>query len=194
MENPLIKTVKSAVKHWYIPLFVGVVFILLGLYVWSQPLASFLALSIFFCISFFITGIGEVIFSISNKNEMDNWGWMLTFGIINILVGVLLASNPNLSMISLAFYIGFVILFRSISSISAAIELKNYGVRDWGWMFFFGLLGLIFGFILLWNPLFAGLTLVAWTALGFLVIGVFSLVFAFKLKGLKRLKEKHFPL
>ncbi|MFD1629862.1 HdeD family acid-resistance protein [Pseudopedobacter beijingensis] len=190
MSTSLFKTVKSAVNHWYIPLIVGILFFILGIYVWSQPLASYLALSIFFCVSFIVSGVAEIIFSISNKNEMDNWGWTLAFGIINLLMGILLATHPGLSMATLAFYVGFVILFRSISSISASIELKNYGVSDWGWMMFWGILGVIFSFILLWNPLFAGLTLVVWTALGLMSMGIFGIVFAFKLKSLKKMKEK----
>lgn len=185
MKDSILKTINSAIKHWFIPLIVGILFLILSFYVWVQPIGSYIALAVIFSISFLLSGIAEIIFSLSNKSEMDNWAWTLAFGIINVLIGILLMANPALSMVTLALYVGFIIVFRSISGISASIELKNYGVGNWGWMMFWSILGLIFGFILLWNPLFAGLTLVAWTALGFLAMGIFSISFALKLKSLK---------
>ncbi|ADY53701.1 hypothetical protein Pedsa_3165 [Pseudopedobacter saltans DSM 12145] len=189
MKDSILKTINSAIKHWFIPLIVGILFLILSFYVWVQPIGSYIALAVIFSISFLLSGIAEIIFSLSNKSEMDNWAWTLAFGIINVLIGILLMANPALSMVTLALYVGFIIVFRSISGISASIELKNYGVGNWGWMMFWSILGLIFGFILLWNPLFAGLTLVAWTALGFLAMGIFSISFALKLKSLKNLKN-----
>ena len=189
MKDSIFKTINSAIKHWYIPLIVGILFLILSFYVWVQPIGSYIALAVIFSISFLLSGIAEIIFSLSNKSEMDNWAWTLAFGIINVLIGILLMANPALSMVTLALYVGFIIVFRSISGISASIELKNYGVANWGWMMFWSILGLVFGFILLWNPLFAGLTLVAWTALGFLTLGIFSISFSLKLKSLKNLKN-----
>lgn len=189
MKESILKKINNAINHWYIPLLVGILFLILSFYVWMQPINSYIALSMVFAVSFLISGIAEIVFSLSNKSEMDNWGWTLAFGIISILMGVLLISNPELSMVTLALYIGFVIIFRSVSGISASIELKNYGV-EWGWLMLWSILGLIFGFILLWNPLFAGLTLVAWTALGFLAMGIFSISFSIKLKSLKNLKDR----
>lgn len=184
MNLKFFKSIRKAIKHWYIPLLLGLLFIGIGIWVFKTPLESYLTLAKLFSISFILYGLGEVIFSISNKDELENWGWMLTSGIFTLLVGILLVMNPAISAITLPFYVGFVILFRSIGAISFSLDLKSYGVLDWGNLMAIGVLGVIFAFILIWNPLFGGLSVVVWTALAFIIAGVYSIYFSFKLKKL----------
>jgi uncharacterized membrane protein HdeD (DUF308 family) len=93
--SSFLKTVTNTVKHWYIPLIVGLIFIGIGIYTLISPLESYLALSIIFSLSFLFSGLAEIIFSISNRNEIDNWGWTLAFGILTFLLGVLLIVRPS---------------------------------------------------------------------------------------------------
>lgn len=184
MQTLLMKTLKETVKHWYIPLIVGIFFVIVSIVAFASPLGSLLTLSILFALSFLLGGIAEVFFSIANRSQMDNWGWTLAFGIITWIVGVLLLLNPSLSMTALAFYIGFVILFRSIATIGFAMDIKQYGNKNWIGILLLGILGTIASFILIWNPLFAGLSIVILVALSFLFAGLFNIYFAFQLKTL----------
>ncbi len=190
MKKQFFKHEKTSVKYWYIPLLVGLIFVGIGVWVFATPLQAYLTLTLIFSLSFLFSGIFEIIFAVSNKRELNNWGWTLTFGVINLLVGVLMLSNPEISMTVLPFYVGFVVLFRSIAAIGASIELKNHGVLDWGNLLVIGLAGTIFSFILLWNPLFAGLSLVFWTAFAFLALGIFSIYYSIKLKSLHAEEKK----
>ena len=126
----------------------------------------------------------------TNKNEMDNWGWMLAFGILTTVVGGLLLANPEVSMLTLSFYVGFLIIFRAISAISFSLDLKDYGIGDWGALMALGVIGLIFGVLMIWRPTFAGMTIVVWTGLAFITTGIFSLYLSFKLKKLNELPQK----
>ncbi|MBI1933869.1 MAG: DUF308 domain-containing protein [Ignavibacteriales bacterium] len=184
MANSFFKTINNSIKHWYMPLIVGIIFILIGLYTFSSPLESYVALSILFSISFLISGFSEIIFSISNKDKIDSWGWSLTFGIITFVLGNMLILNPAISLTTLPFYVGFLVMFRSISSISFSLELKNFGIKNWKFLMLFAVLGLLFSFILIWNPLFAGITIVVWTGLAFIATGIFSVLISFRLKRL----------
>ena len=190
MANSFLKTIRSSIKHWYIPLIIGILLILLGFYTISTPVASFLALSMLFSWSFIVSGILEIIFALQNKNEVDGWGWYLTGGILYALFGILLMTNPLLSAGTLAFIIGFYALFRSFQLLSFSFDLKNYSSKSWGWITLFALLGIIFSFILLWNPLFAGLSLVIWTGMAISTVGFAACVFAFQLKSLKNIPDK----
>ena len=89
-------------------------------------------------------------------------------------------------MVTLALYVGFVILFRSIAAISFAIDVKRYGSKGWGYLLTSGILGAIFAFILIWNPEFTGMTLVAFVALSFLFAGIFSIVLSLQLRRLHK--------
>ncbi|HSH50470.1 MAG TPA: DUF308 domain-containing protein, partial [Bacteroidales bacterium] len=135
-------------------------------------------------------GLSEIIFSFSNRKQLDNWGWSLAFGIITFIVGVLLVINPALSMLTLAFYIGFIFLFRSVAAISFAVDIKKYGNKNWGGLLVLGILGVIFSFILIWNPIFAGLSAVILIGLSFFFAGLFSIYLSLQLRKLNKSSKK----
>ncbi|MBL1214192.1 MAG: HdeD family acid-resistance protein [Ignavibacteriae bacterium] len=190
MQALFLKTIKDAVKLWYIPLFVGILFLVVSIIAFISPVSSFLALAILFSLSLLFSGLSEIIFSIANKEQLDNWGWTLAFGIFTFVVGVLLLISPSISMAALAFYIGFVILFRSIAAFSFALDIKKYGSSNWGWLLAFGILGTLFSFVLLWNPILAGLSAVILISLSFLFSGLFSIYFSFQLRKLHKVAKE----
>lgn len=190
MRKSIFKTFTETIKHWYIPAIVGSIFIAVGIYTFASPATSYVALSILFSLSFLFAGLSEISFSLTNKNEMDNWGWMLAFGILTTVVGGLLLANPEVSMLTLSFYVGFLIIFRAISAISFSLDLKDYGIGDWGALMALGVIGLIFGVLMIWRPTFAGMTIIVWTGLAFITTGIFSLYLSFKLKKLNELPQK----
>lgn len=187
MARTFYKSIKNSVKYWWILLIIGLLFVGLGIYCFAFPTASYVALSVFFAVSFLFSGISEIIFSISNKDEIDSWGWTLTYGIITTIVGFMLVVNPILSLEVFAYYVGFLILFRSISGISYAFDLKNYGVKDWGISLFLAVIGLIISLILLSSPQLAGLTAVAWLGLAVISSGMFAIFISLQLKKIKDL-------
>ncbi|HRN27627.1 MAG TPA: DUF308 domain-containing protein [Ignavibacteriaceae bacterium] len=190
METSFLKTLKHSIKHWYIPLLVGIFFVIVSIVTFSSPVGSLIALSLLFALSFLFGGLSEIIFSIANKDQLDNWGWSLAFGIVTLIVGILLLLNPALSMTALAFYVGFVILFRSISTIGFAMDVKKYGSKNWGGLLVLGIIGTIVSFILIWNPLFAGMSVVILVALSFLFAGLFNISFSLQLRKLHKASKK----
>ena len=188
MENKIYKTIESAIKHWYLPLIVGILLIVLGIWTLITPLESYLMLSIVFAVGFFLSGVFEMIFALTNKHK--SWGWSLALGILSIIIGLLLIMNPAISMVTLPFYVGFMLLFHSILGISSAYEMRRYGIMDWGWLMLVAVLGMIFSFIMLWNPIFAGLNIVVWTGIAFLVTGIYMIYFSTRLNKLNKLLKK----
>ncbi|PHN07036.1 HdeD family acid-resistance protein [Flavilitoribacter nigricans] len=186
MTKRIFKTIDRAIKYWYVPLIVGLLLLVTGIWTLFSFEESFLALSLLFSISFLVSGLMDVYFAISHRHELDNWGWSLVLGIFTAIIGFVLLTRPELSMITLPLYVGFGVLFRSIMAIGWALELKNYGVLDWGNLMIIGTLGALFSFILLWNPLFAGMTIVFWTAMALIITGGFNIYLAGKLRSLHR--------
>jgi uncharacterized membrane protein HdeD (DUF308 family) len=178
------KTVKNAIQHWWLSLVLGILYILVGIWVLITPVTSYLALAILFSIAFFVGGIFEIIYAISNRNNLPGWGWTLTGGILYFLIGVILVPNPALSMSILPYFVGFGVLFSSFMAMGAAFDLKSHGISTWGWLLALSILGVVFSFVLLWNPVFAGATIVIWTGLAFITIGIFRIVLSFKLRRL----------
>lgn len=184
MEHSLFKKVKAAIDYWYIPLLVGILFVIIGFWSFATPVKAYLTLAFLFSVSFLLSGIFEIIFALSNRKKIDNWGWTLVSGIIGLGVGIVLIANPLVSVTLLPLYVGLAILFRSVMAIFMAFNLKSYSVPDWKNLLGLGILGLLFSFLLLWNPVFAGLSIVYWTAFAFIASGIFYIYFSFKLKKL----------
>jgi uncharacterized membrane protein HdeD (DUF308 family) len=178
--------IKAIARRWYLELIIGVLFIAAGVWVFMTPVSSYVALSIFFAITFLVTGIMKTSIAFSSRKYVVGWGWSFAGGIINILIGVLLVSMPVFTITVLPIYIGFALMFHSSLAIGFSIELSRLRIPDWGWLLFFGILGIVLAFILLWNPLFAGLTVVVYTAMAFLSIGIFQIFLSFRLMKLNR--------
>lgn len=74
-------------------------------------------------------------------------------------------------------------------AIGFAFDLKDVTDSGWGWLLTLGILSLLFSFVLLWNPVFAGFTVVILTGCAFITLGIFRIVFSFKLQQLHRLSD-----
>lgn len=186
MEKLFLKSIKDVIKHWYIPALVGIFFVIVSIVVFTSPASSLLTLSILFAMAFLFGGVAEVVFSVVNRRQLDNWGWSLAFGIITFIVGISLTMHPALSLTVLAFYIGFVILFRSVSAIGFSLDLKKHESKNWLMLLILGILGIIFSLMLIWNPFFAGMSVVILVALSFFFAGLFGIVLAFQLRKLHK--------
>lgn len=186
MYNDAIESIKDTIKHWYLPLILGIIFIIVGILAIITPQATYLSLALVFSLTFLFVGILEIVFSISHRKQLDGWGWSLASGILSSIIGVLLIIYPQVSIITLPLFVGFVVLFHSIMSIAWSIELKKYQVSNWGWLLFAGILGVIFSFLLMLNPVFAGLTVAILTGIALITIGIFHIQFSIELKKLKK--------
>ncbi|MDM1524237.1 HdeD family acid-resistance protein [Empedobacter falsenii] len=185
-----LKTIKKTVKHWYVPAIIGVLLIVFGIYIFTTPLETYGTLTMLFSLSFLFSGIAETLFSVQNRKIIEGWGWYLTGGIFNTVIGLMLLSRPEISAFTLPLVVGFTLMFRSIQGLGFSFELKNYGSLKWGNLAIASILGLVFSIILLFNPIFTGISLVVMTALAFIFSGITGIVLGFQLKKLKALPSK----
>ena len=185
-----LKTIKKTVKHWYVPAIIGVLLIVFGIYIFTTPLETYATLTMLFSLSFLFSGIAETFFSVQNRKIIEGWGWYLTGGIFNTNIGLMLLSRPEISAFTLPLVVGFTLMFRSIQGLGFSFELKNYGSLKWGNLAIASILGLVFSIILLFNPIFTGISLVVMTALAFIFSGITGIVLGFQLKKLKALPSK----
>ncbi|MER3317146.1 MAG: HdeD family acid-resistance protein [Allomuricauda sp.] len=181
-----LNTVRSATKNWWLSVLIGILYIFVGAWVFKTPLESYISLSIVFSAFIFVSGIFEIVFSISNRKEMDGWGWYLAGGILDFILGILLISSPVLTMAILPYFVGFWLLFRGIMALGASIQLGTLGVPGWGWLLVSGIATLIFSFLVLANPIFGGLSIVYMTAMAFIMIGIFRILLGFGLRKMRK--------
>ena len=184
-----LENVKSIIKNWWILLIIGILLIISSMYIYSTPEASYLTLSVFFALVILFDGVGSIVFSLSNREVLENWGWRLAGGILSTLIGLGLFIHPDLSMAILPLYVGFWVLLKGTTIIGTAFDLKSLGIDQWGWTLFFGIMNLIFGLLMIFNPLFGASAILIFTSLAFFMAG-FSLIFvSFRLRKIKKAVE-----
>ena len=184
------QAVRQTVKNWYILLIIGILLTIVGVYIFTVPIATYITLSVFFSVSFIISGLLDIIFAIQNSKDLKGWGWYLVNGILTLALGIYLSVYPEISMSILPFVVGFTLLFRSFLLLGYAFDLKELKVVSWGDIALLSVLGILFSFLLIANPFFTGISLVSLTALSFLFAGITSIAFSFKLKKLKDIPNK----
>ena len=182
----LFDEMEHAVKNWWLSLILGILYIIVALCLLFAPGSSYKALSVIFSISMLISGIIEIIFSISNRRGISSWGWYLAGGIIDLILGIYLVAYPLLSMEVIPFIVAFWMMFRGFSATGYSMDLKRYGTREWGWYMGFGILAIICSLIILWQPAVGALYVIYMLAFTFLIIGFFRVMLSFELKSLHK--------
>jgi len=178
-------------KYWWLFLLVGILALIMGVVSLVTPDTTLVAVTVFFITMFFVTGIIDIIYAVSNRKTSNNWGWALAGGIIDIAVGVLLVCMPlPIVTTMLVYFVGFWILFRSILSIGLSCELQQQGVKGWGWLLALSILGIIFSIFYMLSPVFNGLFVVMLVSIAFMTYGIFRIGYAFKLRSINDLIKK----
>ncbi|SBV98707.1 DUF308 domain-containing protein [uncultured Dysgonomonas sp.] len=187
MKNDLFYSAKQAVKFWWVSILVGVLAVALGIWSLITPLTTLVALTLVFAITFFVSGIFEIAFALSNKKVLKGWGWTLISGIIDLIFGLILVAMPvEVIALVLTYFVGFWVMFQSIWAIGSAAELQRNGVKGWGWLMTLAVLGVIMSFIFIMSPAFTTGFIIALVSISFISYGFFRIYLGFKLKSLHK--------
>ena len=127
-------------KYWWLALIKGILLILLAFFVFRHPVNALVGVAIYIGITLMLTGIVEIIGFIATKDIVPKWGWGLVGGIMDLIFGIILLSNPVLSAATLPFIIGFLIIFYGIMTFANSFTEKRNGNANW-WM------GVIYGIL-----------------------------------------------
>ena len=176
---------KTLQKLWWYTLLRGIILILLAFFVFRHPVNAILGVAVFIGISLLLTGIVQIGISFASRGVIPNWGWALAGGLIDILFGFVLLSNPALTAVSLPFVVGFWIILSGIMSFADSFQSKKEGNSLWGLSMLGGILSVIIGYFIMSDVIVGALTLTAWMGIGFAIAGIVNIVVGFKLKSLK---------
>jgi len=187
MEKELFNEVRRTFKNWWISLIIGILAIVIGVWSMFTPDTTLVALTFLFVAGLFVGGILEIVFAIQNRKIMEGWGWSLAAGILDILIGTALLLLPlPIMTVALIYFVGFWIMFRSIMTIGSSIDLKNYGVKGWGWILALGIISVLLSFVFLLSPLFGGLFVIALFAVAMIFYGILRIYMAFVLRSIHK--------
>ena len=125
----------------------GTLWIILGIIAISAPLMTTLALAIIVGWVFIFGGAGQIIGAFANRVERG-WPFQLLIGLLYLGAGFYLLRFPVGGAMTLAFFIGMLVLLAGILKIALALHMR--GMPNWGWTLLSGVLSLLLG-ILIWR-------------------------------------------
>jgi uncharacterized membrane protein HdeD (DUF308 family) len=110
------------------------------------------------------------------------WGWMLTLGILNILLGTLAIVMPWVATLAIQILLGWILIIGG-----ALYVIHSFFTGQWGKFFLQFLIGLLYlgvGYIFLADPL-KGLFTLTFLLIAYLIAeGVFRIIWALQIKPL----------
>jgi len=160
------------------PALAGLVMIVLGIALLANPNASLKTVIYLFGIMVIVYGLARIVAGLRGHMESKSAG--VVGGLFAIVVGVMIMAWPDLSALTLIYFIGGWAIATGVMDIVGAFATKaSAGHRVWAVIT--GLVSVVFGLILFYNPGEGGLALL-WLigiyliVMGFLriVVGVFA--------------------
>ncbi|MFI5161082.1 MAG: HdeD family acid-resistance protein [Sphingobacteriales bacterium] len=165
-------------RHWWVFLVRGILFMLLGAYMFATPANSFAALAFAFGLIIFVAGVGELI-RVMRENSAADRGWHLALGLFDLIIGVALIGHLAVGEDILRIVVGLWIIFRGITLLLSG----NRPPRSW-FLVAGGVVVAVFGLFVLIKPVFGGVTIVVWTAFALVVMGVMNILLSLRMKRL----------
>jgi uncharacterized membrane protein HdeD (DUF308 family) len=168
----------------------GIAAVVIGVLLLANPSATLIGLAIFIGAFWLIGGIFDIIGAFTRRSGDRHWWWSLIGGIIGIIAGLFLLSQPLAGAVVLPFtiilLIGVAAIVSGIFNIIWAIRARNE-IRGEGWLILWGVISIILGIFVLSGLLNeTGATIIAfvWVAAILAIIGGLAMIiFSFRLRS-----------
>src|SRR3954454_8938381 len=163
---------------WGLVLVEGIVVALFGLILLVAPGASLFFLVLLLGIYLFIAGIFRIV---GIFLDSSSWGWKLAAGILCLIAGLAILSDPlwstTLASTWLVILVGFLAMLQGVAGLVVALQGGGWGMGA------LSVLGILFGLFLVITPLIGVATLTLILAIFMLIGGVWAVVQAFRMRG-----------
>jgi uncharacterized membrane protein HdeD (DUF308 family) len=162
---------------WWLVLVEGIVVALLGLILLVAPGASLVFLVWLLGIYLLIAGIFRII---GIFLDPSSWGWKLAAGILCLIAGLAILSNPlwstTVASTWLVILVGFLVMLQGGAGLIVAFQGGGWGMGA------LSVLGILLGLFLVINPLIGVATLTLILAIFMLIGGVGAVFQAFRMR------------
>ena len=147
-------------KNWKWLLFLGIVFLILGIIGLGRAFTLTIASVYFFGFLILIGGAIQLFESFKCKG-WKSMIWHLVISIIYILVGIQIIARPLVAstVITLMIAIGIIL----VGILRVVMAIQHRGLKNWGWPLFSGIISILLGLVIA----------VRWPVSGLFVIGLF---------------------
>ena len=169
----------------------GILGILFGLICLLTPGIAIEVFVILFAAYMLVDGVFAIASGIKAARNGERWGLLILEGIVDIAAGLVAVLWPAITLIALIWIVAIWAIVSGALMLGAAFTLKLDHGR-W-WLALGGIASLIFGILLVIEPLIGAVVLTMWIGAYALVFGIFLLILAFQLHAKKEEREHKAP-
>jgi uncharacterized membrane protein HdeD (DUF308 family) len=169
----------------------GILGILFGLICLLSPGLALEVFVILFAAYMLVDGVFAIISGIKAARNGERWGMLILEGIVDLAAGTVAILWPAITLVALVWIVAIWAIVSGALMLWSAFML-NLDHGRW-WLALGGIASLIFGILLVIQPLIGAVVLTLWIGAYALVFGIFLLVLAFQLHSKKEERERKAP-
>jgi uncharacterized membrane protein HdeD (DUF308 family) len=169
----------------------GMLGILFGLICLLTPGVAVEVFVILFAAYMLVDGAFAIIAGIKAARNGERWGLLILEGIVDLAAGLVAVLWPAITLVALIWLVAVWAVVTGALMLSAAFTL-NIDHGRW-WLALGGIASIIFGILLVIEPLIGAVVLTMWIGAYALVFGVLLLILAFQLHSRKEERERKAP-
>ncbi len=170
-------------RNWWALLIRGIAAVVFGVLAFAWPGATIIAIIILFGAYAFVDGVFAIVAAVRAAQSHERWWPFLLEGIVGIAIGAIVYFEPRVAGFALYLTVAIWAFLTGILEIAAAIQLRKQIANEL-WLILGGVLSLIFGILMIWQPL-AGAIAIVW------VIGAYAIIFGIMMIALSLRLRKH---
>lgn len=138
-------------RNWQL-IVAGILFIIFGLVCAFFPGLTLASIAFMIGAAFVVSGVVNIATFIRDKEALGFSGWLLAYGILDVLIGAMFVIHPFAFAAVLPWVIGAFVLVFGIYGIIVSFPIKKAGLPLWGWMLASGILSVLIGIMFFYMP------------------------------------------
>ena len=182
MNNKDYEKTEYLIRRWWLSLIVGLVAIVIGFIILVNPVTSYYIFAIWLGAGILLSGLFGLIQNVSSKNYFVRRGWLIVANVADVVIGLVLMFNAILSEMFMPTLLGFWLLYRGATMLVQGYDLRDYGIRDAGWVVFYAALIIALAIAILWLPMTFGIeAVILFIAIAVIAYGISTISLSYRL-------------
>ncbi len=178
-------------ESWWAVGLRGILGILFGLICLLTPGLAVEVFVILFAAYMLVDGVFAIAAGVKAARNGERWGLLILEGIVDLAAGLVAVLWPAITLVALVWLIAIWAVVTGALMLAGAFSL-NLDHGRW-WLALGGIASVIFGILLVIEPLIGAVVLTLWIGAYALVFGIFLLILAFQLHSKQEERARKAP-